>query len=116
MKLPQKNTICYVRIGDQTLTIKGVFEFDQMMESGRMIAEHVEKIMAGEPSDNEKLEVIGLIVAIEKNYEVLSKDREISQLKNENDRWRSLFESTVKNLHDMQASSKKVLVDQPRRG
>jgi len=116
MKTPPKNTVCYVRIGDQTLTIRGVFEPDQMAESGRMIAAHVAKIMADEPSDNEKLEVIGLIVAIEKNYEVLSKDRELAQLKQENDRWRTLFETTVKNLLDIQASSKKVLVDPARRG
>ncbi|MHB1756313.1 MAG: hypothetical protein ACYCT9_02230 [Leptospirillum sp.] len=114
MKTSQKNTVCYVRIGEQTLTIKGVFEPEQMAESGRMIAAHVAKIMADEPSDNLKLEVIGLIIAIEKNYEALSKDREISQLKKENDRWKSLFDTTVKNLLDIQASSKKVLVD-PRR-
>jgi hypothetical protein len=111
MKTSQKNTVCYVRIGEQTLTIKGVFEPEQMAESGRMIAAHVAKIMA---SDNLKMEVIGLIVAIEKNYEVLSKDREITQLKKENDRWKSLFDTTVKNLLDIQASSKRVLVD-PRR-
>lgn len=116
MKTPQKNTVCYVRIGEQTLTIKGVFEADQMAESGRMIAAHVARIMADEPSDNEKLEVVGLIVAIEKTYEALSKDREISRLKQENDRWQNLFETTVKNLLDIQASSRKGLVDPVRRG
>ncbi len=116
MKLPQKNTVCYVRIGEQTLTIKGVFEPDQMAESGRLVADHVAKIRADEPSDKEKLEVTGLIIAIEKTYEVLSKDREISHLKQENDRWRSLFETTVKDLLDIQATSKKGLVDPARRG
>ncbi|MDA8060451.1 MAG: hypothetical protein M0Z37_08905 [Nitrospiraceae bacterium] len=116
MKSPQKSTVCYVRIGDKTITLKGVYDLEQMTESGRMIAANVEKIIAEEGAANEKLEVVALILAIEKNYEVLSKERELAHLKQENDRWRSLFETTVKNLLDIQASSKKALVDRGRRG